>query len=290
MTAAPSTIPLCETVLLASAPSQWDAGEVTESTAKAAALLAEAARTGIPCKPVRDVLGSDRDLELAYAVQQINVEAACDAGRHVSGKKIGLTSPAVQAQLGVDQPDFGTLFADMEIGDGVEVDPSRLLQPRAEAEIALVLEHDLDRGEHSFLDVVRATAFAVPAIEIVDSRVAGWDITIVDTIADNASCGLYVVGGRPVPLATIDLPSIEMRLTINGVQVSDGTGAACLGHPLNAARWLADELCRRGTPLRAGDCVMTGALGPMRDIAPGDVVEADLGAMGTVRTRLLGKD
>ena len=135
-----------------------------------------------------------------------------------------------------------------------------------------------------------AAAYAVPAIEVVDSRIAGWDITIVDTVADNASCGLYVVGGRPVPLAAIDLPAIEMRMMVNHAQVSEGTGAACLGHPLNAVRWLADELCRRGTPLRAGDCVMSGALGPMRDIAPGDLVEADLGALGTVRTRLLGSD
>ena len=256
---------------------------------EAAALLAEAAQTGIPCPPVRSLLGTDSNLDSAYSVQQINVEAARAAGRRISGKKIGLTSPAVQAQLGVDQPDFGTLFVDMEIGDGVEIDPAPLIQPRVEAEIAVVLEHDLDTGEHSFLEVVRAVAFAVPAIEVVDSRIAGWNITIVDTVADNASCGLYVVGGRPVVLAGIDLPAIEMRMTINGAQVSNGTGAACLGHPLNAVRWLADELSRRGTPLQAGDCVMTGALGPMRDLKPGDVIEADLGAMGTVRTRLLGK-
>ena len=269
---------------------RWDACQMTDACTEAAALLSEAARTGIPCQPVRDLLGSDNDLDLAYKVQQINVEAALASGRRISGKKIGLTSPAVQAQLGVDQPDFGILFVDMEVGDGVEIDPSRLLQPRVEAEIALVLEHDLDKGEHSFLDIVGAAAYAVPAIEVVDSRIAGWDITIVDTVADNASCSLYVVGGRPVPLAAIDLPAIEMRMMINDAQFSEGTGASCLGHPLNAVRWLADELCRRGTPLRAGDCVMSGALGPMRDFSPGDLVEADFGALGTVRTRLLGSD
>ena len=119
---------------------------MTDACAEAAALLSDAARTGIPCQPVRYLLGADNDLDLAYKVQQINVEAALASGRRISGKKIGLTSPAVQAQLGVDQPDFGILFVDMEVGDGVEIDPSRLLQPRVEAEIALVLEHDLDKG------------------------------------------------------------------------------------------------------------------------------------------------
>lgn len=204
---------------------------MTDACTEAAALLSDAARTGIPCRPVRNLLGSDNDLDLAYKVQQINVEAALASGRRISGKKIGLTSPAVQAQLGVDQPDFGTLFVDMEVGDGVEIDPSLLLQPRVEAEIALVLEDDLDKGEHSFLDIVGAAAYAVPAIEVVDSRIAGWDITIVDTVADNASCGLYVVGGRPVPLAAIDLPAIEMRMMINDAQVSEGTGPPASGIP-----------------------------------------------------------
>lgn len=260
---------------------------MTDPVEKAASVLAEAQASGVPCAPVRDLLGTSTDLDVAYAVQQVNLDAAVAAGRRISGRKIGLTSAAVQAQLGVDQPDFGTLFVDMEIGDGVEVDATTLLQPRAEAEIALVLEHDLDKGEHSFLDVVSATAYAVPAIEIVDSRVEGWNITIVDTIADNASCGLYVVGGRPVPLDAVDLPGVAMRLSINGAVVSEGSGAACLGNPLHAARWLADELCRRGTPLRAGDCVMTGALGPIKAVAIGDEVVADLGLMGTVRTRIV---
>ncbi len=252
----------------------------------AAKQLREAASTATPCSPIRDLVGSATDVELGYAVQQINVDRDVVNGRRVSGRKIGLTAVAVQQQLGVDQPDFGTLFVDMEFGDGVEIDSARLLQPRAEAEVALVLEHDLDLGAHGFADIVRATAFALPAIEIVDSRIADWDIRFVDTVADNASCGLYVLGGKPVPLSKVDLRAIPMSMTINGDEVSTGSGAACLGHPLHAARWLADVMCDRGTPLRAGDVVMTGALGPMKPIGAGDAVVADFGDLGSVNTQL----
>ena len=251
---------------------------------QAAANLRLASETGTPCPPIRDVVGTAHDVDAGYAVQLVNTQLDLDGGRRVSGRKIGLTSPAIQEQLGVDEPDFGTLFVDMEVGDGVPVPIERLLQPRAEAEVAIVLERDLDNAPHGFAEIVRATAFALPAIEVVDSRVAGWDIRLVDTIADNASCGLYVLGGRPVPLSAVDLRAITMSMSINGAEVSTGSGAACLGHPLNAARWLADALCARGIPLRAGDVVMTGALGPMRPIAAGDEIVANLGDLGSVST------
>ncbi len=255
---------------------------------RAAARLRTAANEATPCPPVRDILGTDTDLDVAYATQQVNTELDIAAGRRISGRKIGLTSAAVQSQLGVHQPDFGTLFADMEVGDGLETDLGRLLQPRVEAEVAIVLGDDLDKGEHTFVDIISATAFALPAIEVVDSRVADWNITIVDTIADNASCGLYVIGGRPVPLESVDLRKIPMRMAVNGEDVSTGEGSACLGHPLHAARWLADVLCKRGTPLRAGEVVMTGALGPLASVSAGDVIEADLGPLGTVSTTMSG--
>ena len=162
---------------------------------QAAAQLRDATASSTACGPVRDIVGTATDIDVGYAIQQINTDLDIAAGRRVSGRKIGVTSKAVQEQIGVDQPDFGTLFADMEFGDGIELPADRLLQPRAEAEVALVLEHDLDKGEHSFADIIRATAFALPSIEVVDSRIAGWDIRIVDTVADNASCGLYVLGG-----------------------------------------------------------------------------------------------
>ncbi|MCI3270778.1 2-keto-4-pentenoate hydratase [Streptomyces cylindrosporus] len=249
---------------------------------KAADLLEEAARTRAACPPVRTLLDAG-DLEAAYAVQQVNVRRALDAGRRIVGRKIGLTSTAVQRQLGVDQPDFGALFADMAVPQGTEVPAGRLLQPKVEAEVALVLAEDLPHRTCTVVDVLRAVDFALPALEIVDSRIAGWDISLVDTVADNASCGMYVLGGSPVPLSGLDLRSVSMTMTRNGETVSEGTGADCLGSPLNAAVWLAQALAERGDPLRAGDLVLTGALGPMAPAAPGDVFDAHIFGLGSVQ-------
>ncbi|HCA87238.1 MAG TPA: 2-keto-4-pentenoate hydratase [Streptomyces sp.] len=249
---------------------------------KAADALAEAARTGAVCPPVR-TLFDDGDLETAYAVQQLNVQRGLAAGRRIVGRKIGLTSPAVQRQLGVDRPDFGTLFADMAVPEGGEVPAGRLLQPKVEAEVALVLGSDLPHLECTVVDLLRATEFALPALEIVDSRVQNWDISITDTVADNASSGLYVLGGTPVPLTGLDLRSVTMTMTRNSEVAAEGTGADCLGGPLNAAAWLASALAERGDPLRAGDLVLTGALGAMAPAAPGDVFEARISELGSVR-------
>lgn len=250
-------------------------------------LLWDADRTRTPIAPVSDLLGTSTDIDAGYAVQEINHQRSLATGRRVSGRKTGLTSKAVQDQIGVDRPDFGTLYADTEFGDGVEIPASRLIQPRAEAEVALVIGRELDNAPHGFAEIVRAVEFALPAIEIVDSRIEDWQISIVDTVADNASCGLYVVGSRPVPLSAFDIRTVPMAMTIDGDEVSTGVGAACLGNPINAARWLADELCERGLPLRPGDVVMTGALGPMQPAAAGDLVVARFGDLGTVTTRLV---
>ncbi|MFF3374174.1 2-keto-4-pentenoate hydratase [Streptomyces sp. NPDC002680] len=250
---------------------------------KAADLLAEATRTGVPCPPVRDLFEDGADLGTAYAVQQLNVRRGSDAGRRIVGRKIGLTSVAVQRQLGVDQPDFGALFADMAVPDGGTVPAGRLLQPKVEAEVALVLGRDLPHPECTVVDVLRAVDFALPALEIVDSRVRDWDISLLDTVADNASCGLYVLGATPVPLTAVDLRAVTMTMTRGGETVSEGTGADCLGSPLNAAVWLASALAERGDPLRAGDLVLTGALGPMTPAAAGDVFEARISGLGSVR-------
>ncbi|MEU3935972.1 2-keto-4-pentenoate hydratase [Streptomyces sp. NPDC029044] len=263
-------------------PDRVPADAVPPAVAKAADVLAEATRTRAACPPVRTFF-DDGDLTSAYAVQQLNVRRGLDAGRRIVGRKIGLTSPAVQRQLGVEQPDFGTLFADMAVPDGGEVAAGRLLQPKVEAEVALVLGRDLPHRECTVVDVLRAVDFALPALEIVDSRVQGWDISLVDTVADNASSGLYVLGGTPVPLTGIDLRAVTMTMTRNDETVSEGTGADCLGGPLNAAVWLASALAERGDPLRAGDLVLTGALGPMAPAAPGDVFEAHVSDLGSVR-------
>jgi 2-keto-4-pentenoate hydratase len=249
---------------------------------KAADLLTGAVETGRVCPPVRDLF-ADADIESAYAVQHLNVERAVAAGRRPVGRKIGLTSAAVQQQLGVMQPDFGVLFADMAVVDGGQVPVGRLLQPKVEAEVALVLGADLPHPDCTVVELLRAAEFVLPALEIVDSRIADWDISIVDTVADNASSGLFVLGGTPVPLDRVDLRSVRMTLSRNDEGVSAGSGADCLGSPLNAALWLASALARRGDPLRAGDVLLTGALGPMAAAAPGDVFHADISGLGSVR-------
>jgi 2-keto-4-pentenoate hydratase len=257
----------------------------TESVSQAAALLRGAAADCVPCGPVRNILGSRTDLGLAYAVQQVNTDLAIAAGRRVTGRKVGLTSLAVQKQLGVDQPDYGTLFVDMCIADGVDIEFGSLIAPRAEAEVAVVLEHDLDKGEHNIIDIINAIAYVIPAIEIVDSRIKDWDLSLVDTVADNASSGLYVVGTQPKSLRKLDLRSIEMQLHRNGVVESTGVGSACLGNPLHAALAVANVMSKQGTPLRAGECIMTGALGPVVPVVAGDHLHADMGELGSVSTR-----
>lgn len=248
---------------------------------EAAEELRSAQQTGIPCPPVRAVL-PEGDLAAAYAVQDINIRRGEAEGRRVVGRKIGLTAKAVQKQLGVDQPDYGILFADMEVQDGDTIACGRVLQPKAEAEVALVLERDLTREDLTLPELIAAVAYVLPAIEIVGSRVANWDITILDTIADNASSGAYVLGATPKKLGDIDLKLCGMGMFRKGEPVSVGAGAACLGHPLNAALWLARTMANVGRPLTAGDLVLTGALGPMVAAQPGDVIQARIEGLGTV--------
>lgn len=221
-------------------------------------------------------------VELAYEVQARNTDHWRKEGRRVVGRKIGLTSVAVQTQLGVDQPDYGTLFADMVYADGGIVPMSRLCYPRAEVEVALVLKHALDMDHPTVADVIRATDFVIPAIEIADSRVKNWKITIFDTIADNASAGVYVLGTQPKSLSEVDLRLCGMRMLRGGEPVSTGVGAACMGNPLRAAAWLAQKMVTLGEPLQAGDTVLTGALGPMVDVHPGDHFRADISGLGSV--------
>ena len=249
---------------------------------RAADRLLAAARDRAPCAPVRDLIGSG-DMAAGYAVQQLLTQEALASGRRITGRKIGLTSEAVQRQLGVDQPDFGTLFADMARTETRPIDMAALLRPRIEAEVAFILRDGLDRADLD-LDVVRsAVGCTVAALEIVDSRIAGWDITLVDTVADNASCGLYVLGSRRRPLSGLDLPAMTMTMTADGEMVSEGTGAACLGDPSEALLWLARTARDFGSPLRAGDLVLSGALGPMVPVAAGTTYVAALDGLGTVR-------
>jgi 2-keto-4-pentenoate hydratase len=230
--------------------------------------------------PLRDGL-APTDAIGAYAVQALNTAHWVGEGRRIVGRKVGLTAKAVQAQLGVDQPDFGVLFADMAIADGCELLASQVLQPKAEAEVAIILSADLDGADIKREQVEAAVAGVVAAIEIVDSRIADWKITFADTVADNGSSAFYVLGKDIKPLAGLDLEGCAMTLEIGGVTASTGSGAACMGHPLIAATWLARTLAAQGTPLRKGDVVLTGALGPMVVIAPGDHVKASIDGLGT---------
>jgi 2-keto-4-pentenoate hydratase len=251
------------------------------SALDAAARRLREAYAGGAIEPLREVL-APTDAVGAYAVQAINTRFWLGQGRRISGRKIGLTAEAVQRQLGVDQPDFGVLFADAEVPDGGELKAARMLQPKAEAEVALIMGRDLAKADATPEDVMAAADCAVAAIEIVDSRIKDWRITFADTVADNGSSAFYVLGAQRKRLEGLDLRTCGMALEVNGRVASLGAGVACMGHPLNAAAWLARTLAEVGEQLSAGDVVLTGALGPMVAIAAGDRVAAQIGGFGEV--------
>ena len=249
--------------------------------------LSAARTTRRPCAPVGDLLPAG-DLHAAYAVQSAWAAQQVAAGARIVGRKVGLTNPAVQRQLGVDQPDFGILLDIMACPANVPIDITRTLQPKIEAEIAFVLAHDLTAPEIGPADVSAATAYVVAALEIVDSRIAAWEIDIVDTVADNASSGLFTLGDRHVGLAELDLPACLMTLWRGDEVVSTGSGSACLGDPLAAVAWLANTAREYGRPLRAGEVILSGALGPMVPVAPGDDFHARISGLGEVRASFTG--
>ena len=249
----------------------------------AADRLERATGSGVPCEPLTDLLGTT-DIALAYEAQSILTARRVARGARIIGRKIGLTSEAVQKQVGVDRPDFGVLFDDMRFDDGQLIPSETLLQPKAEAELAFLLSRDiLDATDAAALRDCVALAF--PAIEVVDSRIAEWRIGITDTVADNASSGVFVVGPVGTPLDEFDTVGVAMTMTRNGETVSSGTGAACLGDPLNALAWLAATAVDIGSPLRAGDLVLSGALGPMVAVHPGESFTAEIAPLGTVTAR-----
>lgn len=245
-----------------------------------AARLREAYHSG-PVAPLVDELDAV-DAAGAYAVQNINTRHWVESGRRIVGRKVGLTARAVQQQLGVDQPDYGILFADMEVADGGTLSPTHVLQAKAEVEVALVMDRDMDDPHAGLRDVARAVACALPAIEIVDSRIADWKIRFADTVADNGSSAFFALGNEPRALSGLDLWSCGGILEFNGEIRSTGVGAACLGGALHAAAWLARTLAGLGDGLKAGDVVLTGAIAPMVTLTPGDVVRGTIGGLGSV--------
>lgn len=221
-------------------------------------------------------------IEEAYQVQLVNIDKQLKLGKRIVGKKIGLTSLAMQQLLKVDQPDYGHLLDDMVVENGGTIPFSRVLQPRVEAEIAFVLKRDLVGPRVTALEVLMATDYVLPALEIVDSRVADWKIKLQDTIADNASSGLYVLGGKPVRPADIDLPLVGSVLYKNGEIMNTGVGAAALGDPAVCVAWLANKLFEFGITLKAGEVILSGALSAAVNAKPGDQFTARLGHLGEV--------
>jgi 2-keto-4-pentenoate hydratase len=232
--------------------------------------------------PIEPVRGEIKGVAAAYAVQLAAIDIWKGRGRKIAGQKIGLTSAAVQDQLGVKEPDFGALFADMILDDGATVPPGAVLQPRIEGEVAFILKSDLRGAKITPEEVIRATDYVCPAIEICGSRIARWDIKIEDTIADNASSGLVVVGRKHTKPVLANLADAEMSIRHNGTPAGSGRGQACLGNPAIAVAWLAEALTRFGEGLRAGDLVMSGSLAKMIAAAPGDKFAVDFGALGSV--------
>lgn len=234
-----------------------------------AAALAEARRNRTPIPPVTET-SPGFDVASAYSVQEINTRRRLSAGERIVGRKIGLTSPAVQTQLGVNEPDYGMLFDVDDVSDASSVVTAELMQPKIEAEIAFVLAKPISGGNPGLDEVAAAIDYAVAAAEIVDSAIANWRITLADTVADNASGAKFVLGKDRKKLSEIDLHLGGMEMLLNGRQVSVGVGAACLGNPLNAVQWLARKMVEVGRPLEAGDIVLSGALGPMSHAVAGD--------------------
>ncbi|WP_246210359.1 2-keto-4-pentenoate hydratase [Nocardioides piscis] len=229
---------------------------------------------------MRDLIGGN--VHAAYAVQRAGVARRVAEGARITGRKVGLTSDAVQEQLGVDQPDFGVLLDDMAHANGAAVPIRAFLQPKVEAEIAFVLEHELAEGDLEIEQVRAAVAYAVAALEICDSRIADWNISFTDTVADNASSGAYVLGSDRRTLDEFDPRDVVMSMTVTDQEESAGTGAACMGDPLLALQWLARKARDLGEPLGAGQVILSGALGPMRPVTAGALVTASVTDLGSV--------
>ena len=229
----------------------------------------------------------DITIEDAYAIQQRLIARRLGAGERVVGKKIGVTSQAVMNMLGVFQPDFGILLDGMVYNEGQPIEARTLIQPKAEGEIAFVLKKDLMGPGVTAADVMAATEGVMACFEIVDSRIRDWKIQIQDTVADNASCGVFVLGDRLVDPRDVDLATCGMVLEKNGEIVATGAGAAALGHPANAVAWLANTLGRLGMGLKAGEVVLSGSLGIMVPVQAGDSLRVTIGGIGGCSVRFI---
>ena len=251
--------------------------------------LWDADRTAKPIAPLTERY-PELVLEDAYAIQTINIDRRVREGQLIIGRKVGLTSRPMQELLGVDEPDFGVLTDEMFVEDGDLIDRSRLVQPRVEAELAFLMDRDLAGPGVTTARALAAIAGALPSVEVVDSRVADWKIKLVDTVADNASSGLLVVGGRMRKVEDLDLRLLGVAVFRNGDLIDTGAGAAALGNPARCVAWLANKLGSFGAGLRAGDIVLPGAVHKMVPVTPGDVFRADFAHLGGVTVRFSGQE
>lgn len=255
--------------------------ESTPEQAKAAQLLLQAKASGTPIAPLTEQLDG-LTVEDAYAIQLEQVRAWTADGRRIIGHKVGLTSLAMQRQLGVDQPDFGHLTDDFAHLEHEPIGLGTYLQPRVEPEVAFVLRKPLTGPGVTVTEAIDAVDYVLPALEIVDSRIADWKIALVDTIADNASSGGFVLGSTPTRLTDVDLRLTGCVFTRNSQVVGTGAGGAVLGSPINSLVWLANTVGAFGTTLEAGHVILPGSVTSMVPVAPGDVFTATFGGLGSV--------
>lgn len=256
----------------------------SEQISQAAQSLFTATQTRQSIAPLTETY-PDINVQDAYKIQQANIERRLQSGGRIVGKKIGLTSPAMQQMLGVGEPDYGQLLEDMLVYQGVDVDSSVLLQPRIEGEIAFVMDRDLMGPGVTPTDVARATAGVTPALEIIDSRVKDWKIKIQDTVADNASSAAFVIGSGFIPLGKLDLRHVGFVFTKNGELAGTGAGAAVLGSPLQAVAWLINKLGEMGVGVKAGEIILSGAASAAVPVAPGDSIHLVVDRLGEVGCR-----
>lgn len=235
--------------------------------------------------PIEAVSENDNEVtvEDAYDIQLINVKRSLENGEIISGKKIGLTSKGMQELLGITEPDYGHLYSSTEVKNDGTIDMNTVIRPKVEGEVAFVLKEDLEGPGVTLEDVYKATDYVCASIEIVDSRIIDWKIKLVDTIADNGSSCLYVLGDKKVKLDNISLTDLEMTLYRNGNAVNTGTGKEVLGNPAKSVVWLANKLCEYGVSLKKGEVILSGAFTASPEAFKGDVFECVFSKLGNVR-------
>lgn len=257
-----------------------------KNSQKLADLLASVDKEPIEVEVVKQLLSSDAEAE-AYAIQAQNIQKQLQRNVIVTGKKIGLTNPKVQQQLGVDQPDFGVLLNHMNLSAQQEIPAEQFIQPKIEVELAFVIHKKIEQPIQTIEEMQQYISYVIPSFEIVDSRIQDWKIRFVDTVADNASSAAYVLSGERKAIAEVDCATVKMTLTQNGELVSEGSGLECLGHPLNAAMWLANKMLSLGTPIKAGEIILSGALGPMVNVRAGDEFETQIDGFAPLKVKFI---